>query len=61
MKEIVLHRYTTGKKKDIIFAVDFLDKQTKLSNFDEIMDLKDLTFKDNEKLYIEIKAVKYSL
>ena len=59
MKKIVFHRYTTGKKENIIPIIQLLDQSTKLTNYDEIIDLKDFNFDKEKKLYIEIKVVEY--
>lgn len=59
MKKTVFHRYTTGKKEDIINTILLLDQSTRLTNYDETMDLKDRDFDPDKKLYIEIKIVEY--
>lgn len=57
MKQTVFHRYTTGKKVDILPIIQLLDKQTKLTNYDMTMDIKDHSFDNDKKLYIEIKVI----
>lgn len=59
MKKIVLHRYTTGKSENILPIIDYLDKQTNVTNYDEILDIRDKSYDKTKKLYIEIKAVEY--
>lgn len=58
-KETVFHRYTTGKKKDIIKYIDVLDQGKHITNFDQIIDLKERSFDEDARLYIEIKVIKY--
>lgn len=59
MKKTVFHRYTTGKKEDILPTILLLDQSIRLTNYDETMDLKDRDFDPDKKLYIEIKIVEY--
>ena len=54
--KIVFHRYTTGLKKDILPVILRLDEFTELTDYDEVIDIKERDFPDDKKLYIEIKV-----
>lgn len=59
MKKLIFHRYTTGVKKTIWNIVEYLNNRTKLTHYDEVIDIIDKNYDPDKKLYIEIKVWEY--
>jgi len=59
MKKLVFHRYTTGTKRSFWNIIEWLNSKTKLTHYDEVIDIIDKKYDKDKKLYIEIKVYEY--